>query len=192
MQNHINRVCVSLLLLILYSTGFATNEEACANWGSWTKKACNRLHQIWTQGDTDIYFSGYAWHNRYTYTSEKIKTYNELAWGGGLGKGFYDEEGDWHGLSAIAFLDSHKNVEPAVGYAFLKIAHLGENTRLGAGYSILVTARPDIFHNIPFPGVLPWLSLSYRKLSVFSTYVPGAKGAGNVLYIMGKWTLDQR
>ena len=43
------------------------------------------------------------------------------------GKGFYDEDGDWHGLSAIAFLDSHKNLEPAAGYAFLKILPLNEN-----------------------------------------------------------------
>ncbi len=149
-----------------------------------------RLHQVWTQGSNELYLTGYAWHNRYTYSPEKINEYNELAYGGGLGKGFYDEDGDWHGLTAFAFLDSHKNVEPVVGYAFLKTAHLNDNLRVGAGYSVFVTARPDIFNNIPFPGVLPWVSVSYRRASLMATYIPGAQGAGNVLFIFGKWTFE--
>lgn len=189
MQNQINRLLRVLFFLILCTNVHAS--EQCTTGPAWVRNFCHRLHQIWTEGDNELYLSGYAWHNRYTYTPEKIKTYNELAWGGGLGKGFYDEDGDWHGLSAIAFLDSHKNVEPAVGYSFFKIGRLGENTRVGAGYSILVTARPDIFHGIPFPGALPWLSLNYRKATIMATYVPGSQGAGNVLYILGKITFDK-
>ncbi|WP_043873655.1 lipid IV(A) palmitoyltransferase PagP [Legionella massiliensis] len=164
--------------------------ESCTKWWSWTKPICKRFHQIWTEGDKELYLSGYAWHNRYTYSKHKIRSYNEQAWGGGLGKGFYDEKGDWHGLFAFAFLDSHKNIEPAVGYAFLKVAHLTPNLNLGAGYTVLVTQRPDIFGGIPFPGVLPWVSVSYRKASISATYIPGAAGAGNVLYILGKLSFD--
>lgn len=181
-----------LLLIGLYSNvSLASEDMVCAKWSGWSQKICRRFHQIWTEGDTDLYVSGYAWHNRYTYSPEKINSYNELAWGGGLGKGFYDEDGDWHGLSAIAFLDSHKNVEPAVGYAFLKMASLNNSLRVGAGFSLLVTARPDIFHNIPFPGALPWLSLTYQRATLLATYIPGGRGAGNVLYIMGRWTFDK-
>ncbi len=149
---------------------------------------CHRLHQIWYDGNTELYLTGYAWHNRYTYSAERIDTYNELAWGGGFGKGFYDEDGDWHGLSAFAFLDSHSKLEPAVGYGFIKTAHLNENTRVGIGYSILVTARSDILHGIPFPGALPWITLNYRRATLAATYIPGGAGAGNVLFIIGKWT----
>ena len=67
--------------------------------------------------------------------------------------------------------------------------HFNENTRLGAGYSVLVTARPDILHNIPFPGALPWLFFSYRRATVCATYIPGSKGVGNVLFLMAKWAL---
>ncbi|WP_131782051.1 lipid IV(A) palmitoyltransferase PagP [Legionella gresilensis] len=182
------RAIIVLFLTFFLQYSHAGEIEHCVNWPYWFKAACQRLHQVWEQGDNELYFSGYAWHNRYTYSAKKIKTYNEHAWGGGLGKGFYDEKGDWHGLSAIAFLDSHKNVEPAVGYAFLKMAHFNEHTHLGIGYSILVTARPDIFNNIPFPGILPWASFSYRQLTLSATYIPGAEGAGNVLFIIGKWT----
>lgn len=178
------------LVIVAFSPFVNANDlDTCQNKPSWVKHLCYRMRQIWREGDNELYMTGYAWHNRYTYEKSRLHTYNELAWGGGFGKGFYDEDGDWHGLSAIAFLDSHKNIEPAAGYAFLKILHINENTRVGAGYSILFTARPDINHYIPFPGILPWLSFSYRRSTLLATYIPGAKGAGNVLFIMLKWTL---
>jgi palmitoyl transferase len=147
----------------------------------------HRLQQIWQEGDNELYIPTYAWHNRYMYPKRKLGTYNENPWGGGLGKSFYDEDGDWHGLYAFAFLDSHKNVEPVVGYAFLKELHLNENTRIGGGYGLLITARPDILHNIPFPGALPWAAVSYRRLSLAATYIPGAHGVGNVLFVITKY-----
>ena len=182
----------TLILLFLFTAihnaSAQTNAEGTHSSG-WYKSACQRLRQIWNEGDDELYLPAYAWHNRYTYPEEKINTYNEHPWGTGLGKSFYDETGDWHGLYAFAFLDSHKNVEPVVGYAFLKVLHINENTRAGAGYGLLVTARPDIFHNIPFPGALPWVSLNYRKASLSATYIPGAQGAGNVLCVIVKYVL---
>lgn len=149
-------------------------------------QAYHRLHQIWTEGNNELYIPSYAWHNRYLYSQARVKSYNENPWGGGLGKGFYDEDGDWHGLYAFAFLDSHKNVEPIVGYAFLKILRLTEKTRVGGGYAVLATARPDINNGIPFPGALPWVSVSYSRLSLMATYIPGARGVGNVLFLITK------
>ncbi|WP_423202721.1 lipid IV(A) palmitoyltransferase PagP [Legionella nagasakiensis] len=161
--------------------------EICHNWLKWIRPVCQRMHQIWREGDNELYLTGYAWHNRYTYSKEKIDSYNEAAWGGGLGKSYYDQDGDWHGLYAFAFLDSHKNIEPIAGYAFLKTAHLNENIKIGAGVTLFITARSDIFNNIPFPGALPVLSLTYRKASLGALYIPGAQGAGNVLFLLGKY-----
>lgn len=184
------KMLVGLFLLLSLNASAAEQNDVCSGWLPWFKPVCIRMHEIWTRGNNELYLSGYAWHNRYTYTHEKIKTYNENAWGGGMGKGFYDEKGDWHGIYALAFLDSHKNPEPALGYAFLKVAHLNANTRVGAGYAILATSRPDIYNYKPIVGILPWASINYRKLSLSATYIPGAKGAGNVLYVVGKWTFD--
>lgn len=191
MQTQKYRILLLLILQLLYQNTFAAPAERCTSVPSWAKRACKRLNQIWTEGNTELYLSGYAWHNRHFYTPDRINEYNELALGGGLGKGFYDEDGDWHALSAIAFLDSHKNVEPAAGYAFLKMARLGQHARIGAGYSILVTSRPDILNSVPFPGILPWISFGYDRGTLMATYIPGAKGAGNVLFIVGKWTFDK-
>jgi palmitoyl transferase len=182
-------LCLILLIPAIVEAK-TESKQYCLRGPLLIKRVCNRLNQIWNEGKTDLYITGYAWHNRYTYRPEKIKEFNEFAWGGGLGKGFYDEDGDWHGLVAVAFKDSHNKVEPAAGYAFLKIARLNEDWRIGAGYFVLITARPDVLHGIPFPGAAPWISLIYRKTSLSASYLPGAQGAGNVLFIFGRHTLD--
>jgi palmitoyl transferase len=177
------------LLMLFPVIIFATEDQTkCSHWLSFFKPMCLRFHQILDEGHTDLYISGYAWHNRYTYRPEKIKSFNEAAWGGGLGKGLFDEKGNWHGLYAIAFLDSHRHVEPVVGYAYLKVANFSEHLKAGIGYSVLVTSRVDIYNSIPFPGILPWASIFYKQTSIAATYIPGAAGAGNVLYILAKYT----
>ena len=156
---------------------------------SFFDRASHRLHQIWNEGRNELYIPAYAWHNRYTYSAERIHTYNENPWGGGLGKGFYDEDGDWHALYAFAFLDSHKNVEPIVGYAFMKAFHPQPDLVLGGGYALLATMRPDINHGIPFPGALPWVSVTYQRVALVATYIPGHQNVGNVLFLIAKITL---
>jgi palmitoyl transferase len=179
---------VALLLLFYKLNVFAaTSEESCSHWLTWFKPACQRLHQVWNEGSNELYLSGYAWHNRFTYPPEKIPLYNEQAWGGGLGKGLFDEQGNWHGLFAFAFLDSHKNIEPIVGYAYLKVVTLHKDLKAGIGYSFLVTARPDINNGIPFPGALPWASIFYKKATLAATYIPGFHNNGNVLYLLVKY-----
>ena len=123
------KIVIALLFFISLNPAAAQQTTPCDTWPSRLQSLCRHFHQIWTEGDNELYLSGYAWHNRYTYTRKKIKTYNERAWGGGLGKGRYDEKGNWHGIFAFAFQDSHKHMEPTAGYAFLNIAHLNKNTR---------------------------------------------------------------
>src|SRR3989338_7712810 len=103
------KLITSLLLCISLNGFTAEAPNTCSHWLSLFKPICQRLHQVWSEGDTDLYISGYAWHNRYIYSREKIKSYNENAWGGGLGKSLFDEKGNWHALYAIAFLDSHSH-----------------------------------------------------------------------------------
>lgn len=179
---------VVYLLMCCCSCLFAANLN-CNHNPTILKRIGLRLNQVWTQGQDDLYLSGYAWHNRYTYSPEKIPQYNEAAWGGGLGKSLFDEKGNWHGLYAIAFLDSHRHVEPVVGYAFLKVANLTPDLKAGLGYTVLATSRVDIYNNIPFPGVLPWTGVFYKRTSLFASYIPGSSGAGNVLFLIAKIAL---
>lgn len=190
-DHSMKKTLILILFVLSLEPTYAKDSSSVGEKPSWLNRTSKRLHQIWTEGDNEAYLTLYAWHNRYAYTPEKMQetTYNEKAWGGGFGKSFYDEDGDWHGLYAIAFLDSHKNVEPIVGYAFLKTAPLTANTQVGAGYSILLTMRPDIFGGFPFPGAAPWLSFTYKKATLAAAYVPGGQNVGNVAFIFAKWTL---
>lgn len=151
----------------------------------------HRLQQIWFEGRPELYMTGFAWHNRYFYTKETIqkKQYNEFAMGGGLGKGFIDEGGDWHALYAMGFSDSHRNFQPLVGYGFLKMLYFPHRFNAGGGFTWFVTQRKDMFHGIPFIGIpLPMISIGADRLSIFATYVPGSTNVGNVLFVFGKWT----
>ena len=180
---------LTYLLFLCFTNAFAeASQDYCPNTNSFLKPICQRLHQVIYEGKGELYISGYAWHNRYVYSPEKIRNYNENAWGGGLGKGFFDEKGNWHGLFTYAFLDSHKNVEPVAGYAYLKVATISNNWKAGVGYTILITARPDLNKGIPFPGALPWASIFYKKVTLAATYIPGFNHNGNVLYLLGKYT----
>lgn len=156
-------------------------------------KIKHRLNQIWFDGTTDLYLTGYAWHNRYTYEAQKIRDakYNEFAEGGGLGRGFYDEDGDWHALYAMGFADSHYNFQPLIGYGFLKMLHLPKTFNAGAGFTWFITQRKDIFHGIPFIGIpLPMVSVGVNRFSIYATYVPGKTNIGNVLFLFGKITCN--
>lgn len=177
------RAALCCLLLSIFTTA----AHSCVDLPSWTQSACNRLDQIWTEGGNDLYVSGYSWHNRATYSREKINGFNELAWGAGYGRSLYDEDGDWQGLYGMAFLDSHSKVQPIAGYGFLKVAQVSPHFRLGAGYTVFLTARHDIFNYVPFPGILPLVSAGYKDAMLYATYIPGASGAGNVLYMFGRW-----
>lgn len=167
-----------------------TTPKSCEKWPGLLQRSCKRWHQIWSEGNTDLIVTGYAWHNRYTYTPEKIKSYNEKAYGGGLGRSFIDEDGDFHGLFAFGFPDSHKNFEPVVGYGFLKNWSIAGALSMGLGFTGLITARPEINNGIPFPGVLPLAGALYKRLTLFATYIPGLKGTGNVLFVFAKWQLS--
>ncbi|PJD93478.1 MAG: phospholipid:lipid A palmitoyltransferase [Legionella sp.] len=183
------RLSVVFLLLLSFFAFTVQAKEYCPEGHSYFKYACQRLHQIWLEGSSDLYLSGYAWHNRMVYPPEKINKYNEQAWGGGLGKGFIDEKNNWHGLYAFAFLDSHKNVEPVAGYAFIKLFNWSQAIKPGLGYTVLVTGRPDLNKGIPFPGALPLAFFMYKKATLAATYIPGFSDNGNVLYLFAKYTL---
>ena len=143
--------------------------------------ACQRLHQIWYDGKLEAQIPAYYSNHH---------KYNENPWGGGLGKSYYDETGDWHGLYAFAFLDSHKNIEPIAGYGFEKMLHLSDKTAVGIGYTAFLTSRPDILHSIPFPGVLPLAVITHQRASLTLIYIPGRQNIGNVLFVLAKWVLN--
>lgn len=172
------RLTTALALGTVLSCSLSTPARADSLWES----ARNEVQHVWDDGTLDAYLPLNTYHMRWAYSKEKIAEFNENPWGFGLGRSLRDDNDNWHALYAMAFLDSHKEVEPIVGYAYTHpFARAGE-WRAEIGYTAFITSRTDTLHSFPFPGVLPLVGLSYGKLTINSTYIPGGKGNGNVLF----------
>ncbi len=155
-------------------------------WEQWKQD----LLLTWDSSNTELYVPIAAWHNRFTYSDEKIKSYNELAWGMGYGTYRFDTKNNWHSLYAMAFMDSHNKIQPVIGYGYQKMWTFGEmdKWRFGAGFALSITGRHE-YHYIPIPLPLPLFSIEYHRLSLQTSYIPGSYNNGNVLFVLARWQL---
>lgn len=154
-------------------------------------RARAELKLTYELGDTEVYLPFRTWHAPWAYTSEQVKHYQNWPVGFGIGRGRYDDKGDWHGVYAMGFQDSHYLPEWIAGYGWKTYWPIASSdVRLGLGYTAGFTTRADYAHYFPVPLLLPIASLDYRTLSVESAYVPGGKGNGNVFFIWAKWRTD--
>ena len=120
-----------IILISILCLSFSAKAEF--SWKSYFNELETNIINAWNSYQYDFYVPLYTWHNRLTYDNEHIDKYNENPWGAGLGKTYYDKEGNWHGLYAMAFKDSNDYVETFFGYAFQKNWEIGDNPDLRAG-----------------------------------------------------------
>ena len=151
--------------------------------------ARQQLNDTWSSQEYELYIPINTWHNRNAYSAEEINGFNERPWGIGAGKYRYDEDGDWQGIYIMAFLDSQSKIEPIAGYGFQKVWNATHDLKLGLGYTVGVTFRDD-YDYVPLPVLLPLISAKYKKVALQSTYIPGGKGHGNVLFTWLRWELQ--
>ncbi|MGH8807040.1 MAG: hypothetical protein ACREX0_04075 [Noviherbaspirillum sp.] len=69
-------------------------------------------------GTRDLYLAGYSYHGRRTYSSERLSEFNELTWGGGVGKSIRNKDGNEESLFAMLISDSHYKPQPMLGYSY--------------------------------------------------------------------------
>lgn len=163
-------------------------EEIAENTFDYAKKIIN-------EGNNVLYLSGYAYHDRGTYSPEKIAEFNEAAWGAGFGRTLIDGNGNSNALFGLAFLDSHSDVQAQVGYAREWRWQFAEHAAVGAGFVAMLVSRSDMFNHFPFPAILPLASVEVGRAALMATYIPklGSSdgGNGNVLYIFGRINLGR-
>lgn len=176
-----------LLSLTFSPAALLAAEVESSVWDKLTQPAVT----AYQQGKTELYVPLHTHHIRSAYTPEKIASFQENPWGLGVGKGYYAANGDYHGVYVMGFQDSHFKPEWIGGYAWRTHWQTSENTKLGLGATMFITARSDIGHYTPFPGILPTASLHYKQASLEMTYLPGGKGNGNILFFWGKWQFGQ-
>jgi palmitoyl transferase len=174
----------------------ATQESAwipCGKMWSWLDYQCSNLKKAWHEGTPDIYVTGITYHDRGTYTAEKIATYNEASYGGGLGWSRRADNGDDFGWYGVIYRDSHYNYTKMFGWTWMTYWPEQRDYAVGLGYTIFLGSRPDIYNNVPFPGILPLASVKLRNLEIVGTYIPkvsqGTTGNGNVAFVFLRYHL---
>ncbi|MFZ4534707.1 lipid IV(A) palmitoyltransferase PagP [Propionivibrio sp.] len=160
---------------------------------TWYQRIWDPVANAFNNGALEFYLPLETYHSRSTYSAEQIATYQEQPLGFGIGRGLYNEKGNWEGVYAMAFQDSHFKPSYTAGYGWKAIWRPAEDVRLGLGYLAGLMSREDIFSYVPFPIVVPLVSVAYKNFSLEGTYIPpGGQDAGNVLFIWAKWELGKK
>lgn len=156
------------------------------------------LEMIYDQGQTRLILSGYAYHDRGTYTPEKLAELNEKAWGIGVERVIINEKGNRESIFAMVFLDSHNDPQPAVGYNWQKGFRVTKSIKAYLGASAGLTMRSDMMINdkipVPIPYIFPTAGLSIGKLDIQGVMIPKMVGGinnGNVLFVFASVPLDK-
>jgi palmitoyl transferase len=179
------RLILLLVGLVILRPTWADEEP------SWTDSVKERLSDTWNNGHHELYVPVYTHHLRFAYTQEKIDSYQENPYGIGYGRGKFIN-GNWNGLYAMGFQDSHYKPSYMAGYAWQTYWRPAEDFRVGAGYTVFLMTRADIGDYTPFPGILPVASVGYKNLALETAYVPGGQGNGNVLFFWGRYQFNDK
>ena len=158
---------------------------------SWYERIWAPLANAYDNGQWELYLPLHTHHLRSAYTAEQIASYQESPPGFGFGRGLYNASGNWEGLFAMGFQDSHFKPSYTAGYGWKAIWRPSADTRVGLGYLAGLMTRTDIAGYVPFPIVVPAASLAYKNLSLEATFIPGAAGAGNVVFVWAKWEMGK-
>jgi palmitoyl transferase len=185
-----------VVLIAALAAVFATPVRAapeCSDLWELLNTGCRRLVDTYKNGKNEILVSGYAWHTPWTWTSERRAEENEYAWGGGWARSADRENGDTDTVYFLVFSDSHYEAEYNLGYAWTTWWRPRDSLQPGLGYTLMLISRQDIWGGIPFPAILPLVSLRYDRFTVFSTYIPTLNGGinhGSILYVFGRIAID--
>jgi len=177
-----------MLAAILMTPTFAVAMD-CGMLHDFLASPCRQSVAAWDEGRNELYVSGYAYHARQTYAADRIRELNEYAWGLGFARSVEDTDGDTHSIYALIFRESHFKYQKVVGYQWQTYWHISEHWKAGAGLSAFFFSRSDVANNLPLPFALPAVSLRYRRVTLYGTFIPKVSanpgGNGNVAYVFG-------
>jgi palmitoyl transferase len=141
----------------------------------------------------DVYMSGYAYHDRNTYTRKQLNKMNENTWGGGLGRTLRNSRGNDESLYGVVIRDSNNRPQWMAGYAYQwMFPVVSKKFEVGAGLTGLLIRRHDWYEGRPFPAILPVASIGTPNSQLVATYVPHLsmrKAKGNIVLLMLRMSL---
>lgn len=155
-----------------------------AGFSGWFGDAWDGMSDVAGRGQSGLILPAYSLHPVFDYPNRSEQ--NSYTWGGGISRSVIDERGNERLVYALAFSDSHYDIQPFFGYAWLARWPLG-NTGLygGLGYTLAVTMRSDSAW-LPIPAPLPLASIGTDRFGVYAAYVPFS----NVTFLFAKAQFD--
>jgi outer membrane protein W len=144
----------------------------------------------WDSGKTlvgksrmNLFLPGFTLHPAPQFDNHEEQ--NAYPYGAGIASHFIDAKDNERMVYALAFSDSHYNIEPMVGYAWVARWPLFGPIKGGIGYTALITARNDT-QWLPVPGVVPLVSLGTDEASLYAVYIP----TQNVTFVFARLSTD--
>jgi lipid IVA palmitoyltransferase len=186
------KLFLAAFLVSLAGSGFAQTADTStqtADSDGWFKSHYNAaestVENLYDNGRLSMILSGYAYHDRRTYSESHLDHINEKAWGLGMSKELRDDKDNEESIQFMVIADSHYEPQINLSYSYQWMKPIGGNWEVGAGFNAGLVSRQDIFSGIPIPAILPDVSIGSRDTKLIMTFVPHLSGTvnGNVLFV---------
>ncbi|MCE2970722.1 MAG: hypothetical protein LW847_10995 [Burkholderiales bacterium] len=148
--------------------GLKPVDQRSSGW-SWFTDQWESGKALIAKGQANLLLPAITTHPAGTY--DNYYRQNGYPYGAGIGSYFIDDRDNERIVYAMAFSDSHYNIEPLAGYAWVaRWPIFGSRLKAGIGYTAFLTARNDTLW-LPVPGVLPLISIGTDEASVYVSHV---------------------
>jgi outer membrane protein W len=125
----------------------------------------------------------YTYHPPYKYPNRFNE--NHYPMGVGVARTVIDAKDNERMVYLLGFSDSHYDVQPMLGYAWMARWPLIAGLKGGLGYTVFLTARADANY-LPIPAALPLASIGTDRVMLYGTWIPTTE----VLFFFARISLD--
>ena len=162
--------------------GLVSPAERQPGWKGWFADAWEGSKRIFQDGQSGLLLPFFTYHPPYNYPNRLQQ--NPYPWGAGFARTVIDSSDNERMVFLLAFSDSHYDVQPMLGYAWIARWPLVAGLKGGLGYAAFLTARADANY-LPIPAALPLASIGTDRVALYGTWVPTA----DVLFFFARISL---
>lgn len=164
------------------AAGLKPRSERAGGW-AWFGDQWDSAKALAAKGRMNLFLPAYTSHPPGNFAN--FEEQNAYPFGAGIASYFVDDSDNERMVYALAFSDSHYNIQPMAGYAWLARWRVLGPLKVGVGYTALVTARNDSLW-FPVPAVLPLVSLGTDSAGLYAVYIP----TQNVTFVFARLAGD--
>lgn len=148
--------------------GLKPRSERAGGW-AWFGDQWDAGKALAARGRMNLFLPAYTHHPPAQF--DNFERQNAYPFGAGIASYLVDDRDNERMVYALAFSDSHYNIQPMAGYAWVARWPVVGPVKAGLGYTAFITARNDSIW-LPFPAVLPLLSVGTDAAGLYAVYIP--------------------